>query len=555
VSLALSAVFNDPDPSDSGTVEFRVCSTAAAAGVACGPLVDTGSSPSVAKGATAAWTIAAALTAGATYHWQARGRDALGGTSAWTATRSFRVDVAPGVPTLIAPGSGLAGRTFAPEASYADPDADAGTLEFRLCSAEAAAGVECSGLVASGSSASLASGATGTWTPATLAAATYYWQARARDALGATSAWSATRSYRVDAAPNTPALLAPAAGAATKSVALEVSYDDPDGDAGALELRVCSTEAAAGVECAGHVRTGWFNSVAQRESVSWAPSLPDGVYHWQARAGDTLGAVSAWSATRALRIDTTPPGAPTAFAGIVAQDGLTVRWEPPSDADEIASYVVYVDGKASQTLGAQTREAKLGSFDADDARRFAVGAIDTAGNTGSRTSALVGVPHLVGLTREEARAAVAARGLVLRDQTERAARAARRSEVVVSQTPEVLSVVGTGTAVGVVLSKPAQTEALLRFTEVRVSCSPRGKLTARIWLKGRARVSATLLDRRKASVATWGLGARADGTHRLTLRLPPSVRPGRYRLSIAAAVAGRTERLSRPLAARGCARA
>jgi hypothetical protein len=553
VSLALSAVLNDPDPSDSGTVEFRVCTAAAAAGVACGPLVDTGSSQSVAKGATAAWTIAAVLTAGDTYHWQARGRDALGGTSAWTATQSFRVDVAPSVPTLIAPGS-AAGTAFAPEASYADPDADAGTLEFRVCSAEAAAGVECSGLVASGSSASLASGANGAWTPATLAAATYHWQARARDALGATSAWSATRSYRVDAAPNTPALLAPAAGAATKSVALEVSYDDPDGDAGALELRVCSTEAEAGAECTGHVRTGWFNSVAQRESVRWAPSLPDGVYHWQARAGDTLGAVSAWSATRAIRIDTTPPGAPTAFAGIVAQDGLTLRWEPPSDADEIGNYVVYVDGKASQTLGGQTREAKLGSFDPDDARRFAVAATDTAGNNGGRTSALVGVPHLVGLTREKARAAVAARGLVLRDQTERAARAARRNEVVVSQTPEVLSLVGTGTAVGVVLSKPAVAEALLRFTQVRASCSPRGKLSARIWLKGRARVSATLLDRRKATVTTWPLRALADGTHRLTLRLPPSVRPGRYRLSIAATVAGRTERLSRPLAAPGCAR-
>ncbi|MGH2997530.1 MAG: PASTA domain-containing protein, partial [Gaiellaceae bacterium] len=354
--------------------------------------------------------------------------------------------------------------------------------------------------------------------------------------LGATSLWSETRSFRIDATPNTPALLAPAAGAARRSLALETSYVDPDGDAGALELRVCSTEAAAGVECTGHVLTGWFASVTQGESVRWAPgaSLADGVYHWQARASDTLGAVSAWSATRTIRIDTTPPDAPAAFGGVVAEDGLTLRWEPPPGGEEMSSYVVYVDGRESQALGGQTYETKLGPFDARDARRFSVRAIDAAGNHGTRTSALVGVPDLVGMTRDEARAAVTARGLVIRDESGRSMRAVRRNEVVLAQTPEAPSIVGTGSAVAVVLSAPARV-GLLGFTKLGASCTQRGRLTAQIWLGERARVSVTLLDRRKARVASWRLGALAEGTHRLTLRLPSSLRrPGHYRLFVVA---------------------
>ena len=43
-----------------------------------------------------------------------------------------------------------------------------------------------------------------------------------------------------------PALLVPADDAAVMSLALEVSYSDPDGDSGGVELRVCSAAAGAG---------------------------------------------------------------------------------------------------------------------------------------------------------------------------------------------------------------------------------------------------------------------------------------------------------------------
>lgn len=454
-------------------------------------------------------------------------------------------------PTPVAPAAGAftASRDLTAVFNDADPS-DSGTVEFRLCTDAASAGSACSALAATGSSGTVAKGAAATWSgPVLTHGATYYWQARGRDALGGTSAWTATQSFKADAAPNTPAQLGPAAGVAARSLALEASYSDQDGDPGVLEIRLCSAEASAGVECSGLVLTGWFNSLASGQSVKWTPPEPlaDGVYHWQARAGDVLGAVSAWTATRPVRIDTTPPAAPDAFGGAVAQDGLTLRWAVPPGGEEIASYVVYVDGQPWRTLSGQTYESKLGTFDAADTRRFSVAAIDVAGNTGARTSTLVGVPDLVGLTRDEARAAVVARGLVLRDETARSMRAttSRAHQIVIDQTPDVPSLAMTGSTIDIVLAAP-KANALLRFTKLGASCSQGRQLVVRIWLRESAPVTVTLLDRGKARAASWRLGRLDPGEHKLTLKLPSSVRrAGHYRVSVLAKGA-KPERLSRP---------
>lgn len=199
-SRSLSAFFSDPDAGDSGSLEFRVCTSPAAAGVECSPSVDSGSSATVANGAPGSWTAGAALAHATTYYWQARDVDALGGRSAWTATRSFVLDEAPTTATLARPLPGAFVRAGAPSlrAGYMDPDGDSGRVRFRICTAPSGSGVACGPAVAAGVSGTVSDGGVATWRPGrSLRDRVYFWQARAEDGFGVVSAWSATRKLVV----------------------------------------------------------------------------------------------------------------------------------------------------------------------------------------------------------------------------------------------------------------------------------------------------------------------------------------------------------------------
>ena len=97
----------------------------------------------------------------------------------------------PSDPTLQSPTGGARTNSSTLTAAYSDPDGDAGTVDFRVCTAAAAAGSQCTGLVASTALAGVASGTSPTWTPA-LADGTYYWQAHATDSATNQSAWTPT---------------------------------------------------------------------------------------------------------------------------------------------------------------------------------------------------------------------------------------------------------------------------------------------------------------------------------------------------------------------------
>ncbi|MEX2103162.1 MAG: hypothetical protein WD805_04295, partial [Gaiellaceae bacterium] len=199
-SRSLSGFFSDPDAGDSGSLEFRVCTSPATAGLECSPSVDSGSSGTVANGAPASWTAGAAVGHATTYYWQARGVDALGGHSAWTATRSFVINDAPTGVTLARPLPGAFVRAAAPSlrAGFGDPDGDSGRVRFRVCTAPSGSGGACGPAVAAGLSGAVADGGVATWRPGrSLRDRVYYWQARAEDGVGEVSAWSATRKLIV----------------------------------------------------------------------------------------------------------------------------------------------------------------------------------------------------------------------------------------------------------------------------------------------------------------------------------------------------------------------
>ena len=197
---SLSASFSDPDAGDSGSLEFRVCTSPAAAEVECSPSVDAGSSGNVANGATGSWTVGAALAHGTTHYWQARNVDALGGRSTWTATRSFVLNDAPTGATLARPLPGAFVRAPTPSlrAGFGDPDGGSGRVRFRICTAPSGPGVNCGPAVAAGLSGVVTDGGVATWRPGrSLRDRVYYWQARAEDGFGVLSPWSATRKLVV----------------------------------------------------------------------------------------------------------------------------------------------------------------------------------------------------------------------------------------------------------------------------------------------------------------------------------------------------------------------
>jgi hypothetical protein len=195
-----SASFSDPDAGDAGSLEFRICTAPAAAGVECSSAVDSGASATIANGGSGSWTSTAALAHGVTYHWQARAVDALGGRSAWTATRSFVLNDAPAGAVLSRPTAGAYVRSSSPvlQAAFQDPDGDSGNVRFRVCRSATEAGVRCDDGVASGVSGLVATGAIASWSSATaLRDGVYHWQARSEDSFGDVSPWSATRQVVV----------------------------------------------------------------------------------------------------------------------------------------------------------------------------------------------------------------------------------------------------------------------------------------------------------------------------------------------------------------------
>jgi hypothetical protein len=82
--------------------------------------------------------------------------------------------------------------------TFSDVDpGDSGTLEFQVC-----ADADCTSVVATGSSTSVAAGQTGTWTAVDiLNDGVYFWRVRAVDAAGNGSTWSSTRSFTLDQTP------------------------------------------------------------------------------------------------------------------------------------------------------------------------------------------------------------------------------------------------------------------------------------------------------------------------------------------------------------------
>jgi hypothetical protein len=456
-----------------------------------------------------------------------RATDQIGNLDASPAGYTWQIDnVAPAIPTLTTPADTVATNSLPQlRAVFNDATAggDTGTVEFQICSAAASAGSSCAPIVQAVTSASVSSGDTASGTPAALADGTYHWQARGRDAAGNLSAWSATRSFQLDMTAPTPSIDFPKDGATVNTLQLKVTFNEPSfGAMGTVEFRVCSDAL-----CLGVVRTGTSSALVHGQQAIWSPSvrLTDGIWYWQTRAVDTVGNASAWSATRVVHIDTIGPQKPPNFTGEVGSNGLILRWQAPPD--NVANYVLYVNGVPFRNLATTETEVNMGSFDANDSRTFSVQAIDTVGNVGTMSPVLVGVPNLLGLAWGEAKAAASARGLELR----RKGVSLRGIPVTVTeQDPVVPKLVARGSSVLVTVTAAKGTPLALAASPKRVVCASGSVFRLRVELSAPAQVRNRLLNARGRVVKRGGFGSLNAGTTKVRVKVPRGLKRGSYRL-------------------------
>jgi len=472
-----------------------------------------------------------------THTFDVRATDPAGNLDTSPASYSWKIDnVAPSTPTLTAPADALTTNGLPQlRATFADGTAggDSGTVEFQLCSSSASAGASCAPVAQSVTSGLVSNGGTASATPAALVDGTHHWQARAVDVAGNQSGWSATRSFQLDTSLPVVTLGAPADGAWVNGLELSATFSKPAfAGTGSVDFRVCSDAL-----CLGTVQSGNSGTLVNGALAKWSPSfLPvDGLYYWQARSRDSAGNFSAWTAVRTLHLDTVAPGKPPTFTGVVAADGLTLRWSAPND--NVANYVVFVNGAPWKNLGSTEFEVKMGTFDPGDTRSFSVVAVDLSGNVGAMSPVLVGVPNLVGLTWSQALGAANARGLALQRS---AVFFASIPMIVANQLPPAPALTERGTAVFVTMSPTSGAPLGVKVKPGRFACAAGSVLRLRVDLSAAARVRSRLLNGHGRVVKRGQLGILQSGTNNIRVKLPGGLRRGAYRLMLDATGEGGT---------------
>jgi WD40 repeat protein len=370
-----------------------------------------------ASGSEASVSVDPSLEAG-DYTWRARARDSAGNASDWSSPRAFTVEVPPpsnrppAVPELLAPADGA---TVSPAPTLrvrlSDPDGDQVQAVIEIRNASGVARTLETGSVASGSEASVA-------VDPSLEAGDYTWRARAKDSAGNASEWSAPRAFTVQPPPNNrppavPELVAPADGATVSPApSLRVRLSDPDNDQVQAVIEVRNGSGVVRTLETGLVASG------SEASVSVDPSLEAGDYTWRARAKDSAGNASEWSAPRAFTVQPPPNNRPPAAPELVAPaDGATVSPTPTlrvrlsdPDGDQVQAVIeVYRGTDKVRTLetglvasGSEASVSVDPSLEAGD-YTWRARAKDSAGNesdwsTPSRFNVAVNVPtRLVGI--------------------------------------------------------------------------------------------------------------------------------------------------------------
>jgi hypothetical protein len=240
----------------------------------------------------------------------------------------------------------------------------------------------------------------------------------------------------------------------------------------------------------------------------------------------------------ALLNDLEAPQAPQNVRGYVGADGLTIRWLPGSDNSGTYDYVTVFAGSSDVGhYGPDYTATTIGGWQPGDSRIFRLQETDLAGNQSVLSPPLVELPSLVGLTLDQARAALAARGVSIGSVT-----VGGTGKAGTITGPEGLALAPQGAAIDVTVAPGGATTSLVFkvVTAPRFKPAQRKQLAARVLLTRSASVTAQLFSPRRVRLYTWHFRVRAGRTI-LRLHIPRQVRrPGIYTLRWSARAGGET---------------
>ncbi|HEY8102924.1 MAG TPA: Ig-like domain-containing protein, partial [Gaiellaceae bacterium] len=235
--------------------------------------------------------------------------------------------------------------------------------------------------------------------------------------------------------------------------------------------------------------------------------------------------------------DNEAPTAPRHIAGVVADDGLTIRWIPGTDSSgQLGNVLLYVNGEEYRFFGPTEFEAKMGAFSPTDTRTFTLAQLDAAGNRSPQTPPLRAVPELAGRGLAEATAALAAAGFSVGSVREETSALYAPGTVI---DPADLRLAVESTAIDLVIARSPGTSPQTRLIfavagSKKLALKKQTTIPLRVKVSRPAVVTATLFGTKKQRLYTWRLKVKAGATV-LKLRLPRQIRqPGTYTISLVA---------------------
>jgi hypothetical protein len=288
------------------------------------------------------------------------------------------------------------------------------------------------------------------------------------------------------------------------------------------------------------------------ENGSWRPipvvptagSLPFGWSDGYFAGPGGIHVLTAHLSQFTLLHDRFPPPPPRDVNGVVAADGLTLRWAPGIDpTGPIAQVQLSVDGAWAANFDTTQYETKLGPIAAGDPRTFVFTETDNAGNYSAPTVALRALPPLAGRSAADASRALSAAGFATGVVTQMPSDSPAGTVL----SPAGVEVLPLGSAIDLTVSAgPVAYGApftLRALAPTLFKPARHGTIVASVAVTGAGTATVALVDSRGHQLASWHRLLHA-GLNHPRLRLPPRVRaalirrPGSYWLSWTATAKG-----------------